>query len=238
MTPLPVDLPTVPASQLLGDAPILVLAPHPDDESLGCGALLTAAFAGHGAHIVCMTDGSRSHPGSREWPGPRMACLRRTELTEAVRRLGGSEADVTWLGLPDGAAGAADPARVAESIAGIASRTGARTLFSASDIDHHADHKATARIARLLRDREPGMRLFLYPVWSRWDEDDAIALHSPLTPLRLWGAGARDTKANAIRAHRSQLGEVVTDDKDGFAMEPGFVDMFIASDEIYFEVPQ
>ncbi len=48
-----------------GAAPIVVLAPHPDDESLGCGALLAAAFAGKGARVVCLTDGSGSHPGSR-----------------------------------------------------------------------------------------------------------------------------------------------------------------------------
>ena len=57
------DIPAVAASVLLRGRPLLVLAPHPDDESLGCGALLAQAFAGAGAHVACLTDGAASHPG-------------------------------------------------------------------------------------------------------------------------------------------------------------------------------
>ena len=63
-------------AQLTGGAPALVLAPHPDDESLGCGALLAASFAGPGAHVICLTDGGASHLGSPTWPREALSALR------------------------------------------------------------------------------------------------------------------------------------------------------------------
>ena len=56
------DVPAASADALLGGRPLLVLAPHPDDESLGCGALLAHGLAGPGAHVACLTDGAASHP--------------------------------------------------------------------------------------------------------------------------------------------------------------------------------
>ena len=44
---------------------VLVLAPHPDDETLGCGAALAAAVtAGYAVRVVAATDGDGSHPRS------------------------------------------------------------------------------------------------------------------------------------------------------------------------------
>ena len=236
MRDLPSDLETVAAADLLGARPVVVLAPHPDDESLGCGALLCAAFASAGARVVCMTDGSASHPGSRLWSGADLARQRRGEFLAAVERLGGSAEDAVWLGLADGALGSVAPGPVAARIAETCVEVGADRLFFASGEDHHADHKATARIAALVAERLPGLKRFAYPVWSRWDDDDVIALHAPLRPLRLRGTDVRDRKARAIDAHQSQRGRIVTDDPRGFALEDAFVAMFTDTDEIFFEV--
>ena len=86
------DIPAVAASVLLRGRPLLVLAPHPDDESLGCGALLAQAFAGVGAHVACLTDGAASHPGSRLVPPDQLAAIRRAEVLDAVAPLAGPRA--------------------------------------------------------------------------------------------------------------------------------------------------
>lgn len=216
--------------------PIAVLAPHPDDESLGCGALLARAFAGEGAHVICLTDGSASHPGSRLWPAPRLAAIRRAELEAAVICLGGRIADISWMGLPDSQLWRMDPTRIALDLLPIIDGIGARQIFAPAPEDHHADHKATARIACEIARLRPDWSFFSYPVWSRWDDphfDRNIVRHRPMAfDPGQW----RARKRAAILAHQSQLGAIVQDDPDGFVMPPEFVEKFASGDEIYWRV--
>ncbi|MHA6346881.1 PIG-L deacetylase family protein [Roseivivax sp. CAU 1761] len=223
---------------LIGAAPILVLAPHPDDETLGCGALLAAAFAGPGAHVVCMSDGAASHPGSAEWPPHRLAALRAEEMRRAVARLGGGPQDVSFLGEPDG--GMVRPERfpaLASRIAERARRIGAQSIFVTAPTDPHCDHQASAAIARLAA-AETGARLFFYPVWSRWAAPDYRDRLGAAPCHRLPAPPARRRKAHALAAHRSQRGKVVRDDADGFVLPRDFIRMFLDQDECFYEVPR
>jgi LmbE family N-acetylglucosaminyl deacetylase len=219
--------------ELTGTAPIMVLAPHPDDESLGCGGLLAYAFAHHGAHVVCMTDGSASHPGSRDWPPARLAAERQRELRLAVRMLGGRVRDVTWLGHPDGWLGAQDDGPIIARLVSLCRAWRVRHLFAPAPEDHHEDHKSTARIARKVIDAAPDLTLFSYPVWSRWD-DPALLSRVARLPFVLDTAPWQAPKRAAIAAHASQLGQVVRDDPAGFTMLPAFVDAFVDRPEIFW----
>lgn len=223
---------------LTGGAPIVVLAPHPDDESLGCGALLAAAFAGSGAHVVLVSDGRRSHPGSLLWSGERLAALRADELRAAVRCLGGTPADITFLGCEDARVPlqGAGVARLGDAVAGLCRRVGARALFATSAADPHCDHVATEAIARAAARQLPQMSLRVYPVWSRWhegaDRSRLVGRRARRLPCELW----RAQKRAAIAAHASQHGTVVTDDPAGFVLPAAFVTMMGDSDELFFEV--
>src|SRR5580704_16937481 len=63
------DLPLLDPSDLMGAQPLLVLAPHPDDESLGCGGLIADCQArGQPVYVLILTDGAGSHRNSREYP--------------------------------------------------------------------------------------------------------------------------------------------------------------------------
>lgn len=220
-----------------GQHRIVVLAPHPDDESLGCATLLARAFADAGAHVVCMTDGSESHPGSREWPGPRLAGLRRNEMVRALQVLGGSEADLTWLGYRDTALDRADPLAVATDLIAIVEAAEARHVFAPAAEDHHGDHKATARIAQEMRKRRPDWSFYSYPIWSRWDDPDFdrnTASHDRhLLDPGAWGRAKRA----AIEAHRSQLGQIVTDARDGFVLPAPLVAKFVMEPEVFWRMP-
>jgi LmbE family N-acetylglucosaminyl deacetylase len=73
--------------QVLECRPFVVIAPHPDDESLACGGLLAlASCEGVRAAIVVVSDGAGSHPGSRAWPPARLAALRGGKGDEPLRR--------------------------------------------------------------------------------------------------------------------------------------------------------
>ena len=79
--------------------PVLVVAPHPDDECAGCGgAVLRHRTAGDPVVVACITDGRRSRAFGLD--AETMATTRRSELESAAQALGGC--DVRWLGLPEG----------------------------------------------------------------------------------------------------------------------------------------
>lgn len=220
-----------------GREKLVVLAPHPDDESLGCGALLARAFAGAGAHIICLTDGSASHPGSRLWTPARLAARRHTEMVAAIARLGGSENDLTWLSMTDSRLYRANAGAVATTLEQIIEGHGARHVFAPAAEDHHEDHQATARFATALRALRPEWTFHSYPVWSRWDDLDFMRSIARHDPIFLPVGHLHMKKRAAIHSHKSQLGQVITDDPSGFILPHGFTEKFATEDEIFWRMP-
>ena len=223
-------------SEMTGTAPIVVVAPHPDDESLGCGGLLAHAFENFGAHVICMNDGSASHPGSSECPPAALAEMRRLELEAAIAALGGSREDFTWLGFPDGGLHACPEEGLADEVSDIVDRVGAQRIFVPAEEDHHADHKAVARSAMLLCEARPELEIYAYPIWSRWDDPDFDANVRHYRPVSLEISAYHPQKSRAIQAHRSQLPGGVPDDPQGFSMSADFVEKFATGPEIFWRL--
>lgn len=225
--------------ELSGGLPVLVLAPHPDDESLGCGALLAAAFAQSGenrlAHVACLTDGAASHQESQIISPAQLSDIRKQELQTAVERLGGTANDITWIGAPD--AGLAVSKGIIATVTALMQKCGASLLLAPSPLDPHRDHVAAAQIGHAVVSAQRHLRLAYYPIWSRWHGGGHAPVPKGTQPVRLPVGRFADCKASAIAAHASQLGMVVNDAPDGFEMPPGFAAFFAEQDEIYFLVP-
>ena len=67
------QLPVAPLEALVGDKGLVVVAPHPDDESLGCGGLIAEARRlGRAVRLVVVTDGCGSHTHSALYPPERL----------------------------------------------------------------------------------------------------------------------------------------------------------------------
>jgi LmbE family N-acetylglucosaminyl deacetylase len=176
---------------------IVVVAPHPDDESLGAGGLVNlAARLGRDIRVVACTDGEAAYPGHRG-----LAERRGRELFGAVAELGhGRHVEVVRLGLPDGGLSS----RVAE----LATRL--RPDCASADLvvapwrhDGHPDHAATAEACALAAADVPRWE---YPVWAwHWASPSDLA-DRDVVRLRI-DAVARAARRRAIRRHRSQLGD-------------------------------
>src|SRR3978361_422658 len=82
-------LPVGNLSDVIGLGWCLILAPHPDDESLGCGGLIAGCCQpGRAPVVACLTDGGMSHPGSQTYHRERLVHLREAEMRAATSRLG------------------------------------------------------------------------------------------------------------------------------------------------------
>src|ERR1700677_4731820 len=97
-------LPDAEIETILGGERPLILAPHADDESLGCGGLIAACCQrGRPPFVVILTDGAASHPGSREYPPDRLRALRAQEARRAVATLGLTPDNLAFFSYPDAA---------------------------------------------------------------------------------------------------------------------------------------
>ncbi|PAP81743.1 hypothetical protein B1759_10650 [Rubrivirga sp. SAORIC476] len=214
----------------------VVLAPHPDDESLGCGGLL-ARLAAHGvpARVVVVTDGAQSHPGSAAYPPERLRALREAEARAAVAALGVD--DIVFLGHPDcglPVPGSAPFEAAAERLAEALGR--AETVLVPWRRDPHCDHVGTWALAAAAATRlDDPPRWIEYPVWAWPHADGEEAPHEgEARAWRLDIGAVLPAKRRAIAAHRSQTG-LITDDPDGFRLAPDMLAFFDRSWELFLE---
>ena len=141
---------------------LVVLAAHPDDETLGCAGLVAAASAaGVRVTVVVATLGEGSHPASPTHTPEELAARREHEVRRAVAEVA-ADATVELLRLPDGRLGD----HAAALGAGLSRLvTGSATLVLAPwRHDGHCDHEAAGQVAAGVADLA-GARLLEYPVW-------------------------------------------------------------------------
>jgi LmbE family N-acetylglucosaminyl deacetylase len=178
---------------------VVVVAPHPDDETLGCGGLVHELM-GRGSHVqvVTVTNGEGSH---RAWPD--LASVRRAEQISALRSLGVVAAPV-FLGLPDG--GLVDRVdELADQLEELVADADADVIVAPWARDGHGDHDAVGRVAARVGARTgaivvgppggagewAGVEGQTRPAWQRFD---------------LWPS-TRRAKADAMARYRSQISD-------------------------------
>lgn len=232
-------LPVAGLGEILGGRRPLVLGPHADDESLGCGGLLAlAAEAGLRPGVLVLTDGAGSHPGSTKFPPARLRAVREAEAREAGEILGVEAGRVGFLGLRDTAAplaGEAFEAAVGE-IVEITREWGCGVLLAPWRHDPHCDHEA-AHLMATEAARRGGLGHLAYPVWG-WKLKAEVVLAGPVVAgWRLDVADRLFVKQRAIGAHRSQYAGLVEDDPGGFQLEAGFLKLFAGQFETFLSAP-
>jgi LmbE family N-acetylglucosaminyl deacetylase len=159
-------LPTGPLS-----GPLLVLAPHFDDEILGCGSLLEGVADKGRIQVVFACDGRGSADLKKPAPAPGapdVGAVRAAESLAALALLALPPAAVRRLDFPDGSL----PRRKAElgaALERIVEEVNPRWILAPFRFDRHPDHIALARAALALPAvREGRAQLLEYFVYTRF----------------------------------------------------------------------
>jgi LmbE family N-acetylglucosaminyl deacetylase len=225
---------------LTGGRPFVVLSPHPDDETLGTGGLIAEArTAGQEVDVIVVTDGSGSHPRSKQYPRQRLVDVRYSEVHQAGLALGLEPDRIVFLGLPDTLAPKSGPqfdAAVEETL-NVIRRSEAGALFVTWERDPHCDHEASAELARVVRRMSPGLKLWAYPIWGWHIEASADIRQPPPMASRIDISPYRDRKLEAIAAHASQMTDLISDDPEGFRFDKNSLAPFLGQYEYFIEVP-
>lgn len=222
------QLPLASLDELTGGHAVVVIAPHPDDESLGCGGLIAAACAaGQGVHVVIVSDGTGSHPNSKTHPRDRLRELRESEARTACAALGLRDSDLTFLRLPDRAVPSSGPdAELAgQTIAALCCDIEARTLFVTWPHDPHCDHAAAHAIARIALRYLPNTALYAYPVWA-WSLPADLDVGEEARGKRFDISAQLERKRTAMHLHRSQVSDLIADDPEGFRLSEEMLHRF------------
>jgi len=122
---------------------VLVLAPHPDDESLGCGG----AIGLHRNHqdpvkVIFVTDGSQGD-FKQEYAKDDYVRLRETEAKQAGHLLGIS--DIAFWGIQDRSLVANQ--KLIERLSNLLQSYRPTLVYAPSPLEFHPDHRATAMLS-------------------------------------------------------------------------------------------
>jgi LmbE family N-acetylglucosaminyl deacetylase len=218
---------------------IVVVAPHPDDDAIGCGGTIARCVSlGIDVNVVYVTDGAASHPSSKRFPGPALRALREREAVAGLGLLGVRRAP-TFLRVPDGQVSAlASPFRepVVAALARAFDTPGCAAVFAPWPGEPHPDHAASAELAvEALRQLGRRPALLWYAVWL-----DILGGSSfrppPGAPFLdvMLSESERLQKRAAVMAHVSQTSRLIDDDPDGFCAAPEVLERWLQPTERFY----
>src|SRR6516225_9522189 len=171
---------------------ILVIAPHPDDESIGCGGTLCRhTLRGDRVAAVFLTSGEL---GLKHLAREEAWRVREAEAEAAAVVLG--LADLIFLRCPDWFVGEGVD-EVAALLRPVLAREAPQSIYLPHDRESHPDHRAALGVVRAAcRDSGiPAPDLLTYEVWTPLSEFDRVK-DITLVMTR---------KLQAVRCYRSQL---------------------------------
>src|SRR5688572_14614491 len=148
---------------------ILVISPHPDDESIGCGGTVRKHVTdGDEVHVVFLTSGEKGGHGRAE---DRTLALREREGAAAQQILG--VRSIEFYREPDARLRVRPAAvkRLAEKLR----RWRPHVVYVPHDREMHADHRAAVRLVRAaLKGVARPPLVLMYEVWTPLQRMDEI----------------------------------------------------------------
>lgn len=231
------DLEPLPLDQLFGSAQrLLVLAAHPDDETLGAAGIMQEALRRNiPVDVVLCTDGEASHPDSPTHAPAQLARLREEEVDQAMRQVhrnGGTTAEITVdrLHLPDGRL--AEHREELRELLLERARRSRCVLASTYRGDAHGDHDVLGLIAAGIAHQLSLFHLE-FPIWYwHWA--------SPLEDGRWWhwnklelDEASLDAKRTALSEHRSQTQPLSEKPGDEAMLSAEVMELFLQPQEVF-----
>jgi LmbE family N-acetylglucosaminyl deacetylase len=178
-----------------GAEKVVVLAPHMDDETIGCGGTLARhVLSGASITVVFLTDGAGGGAVDSDGRRDSLTAVRKREARTALSVLGIERLE--FLDAPDGHLASADGA-VTSRLRKILIDGRFDLVYLPFFLEEHPDHRAASRVLiAALRDSGLDLQCMGYEVWT------------PLFPNCLVNIDATvERKREALGHYRTQLAE-------------------------------
>jgi len=195
---------------------ILVVTPHPDDDTFTSGGTLAMLAPKNKIHVLIYTSdnaGSRDPSMTHE----RLAAIRKAEEEEACRILGIPAANIQWLGYDDGMLEYVDRRELTRQVSGVIRKLKPDAVFTVDpgapyEQWHKSDHRTGGYItADAMRAAE--WRLYFPELEAEglapWDVPVVFLFYSAQPNYTVDISAVIDQKARAAASHSSQFGDLV-----------------------------
>jgi N-acetylglucosamine malate deacetylase 1 len=227
------------ALPIKGNLSVLVISPHPDDETFGCGGTLSVLAQNNASiRVAFISDGSASHPDHPVVSPSGMADVRSAEARLATAALGVSAGHLRFIGAPDGTLGrltAMESERVIGKLAEIMGAAAPQIILVPCRSDGSSEHEAAfPMVLQALQASGTKARILEFAVWSWWNP--LLLLRHAFGYKRVWRIDiqeVRKAKERAIAAYVSQTLPIPPD--RAASLPPGFAAMFVHNEEFLFE---
>lgn len=189
-------LPVWSSQTVVAEGPVLIVSPHPDDETLGAGGLI-AHLRSTGIEVIvaAVTDGENAYGESSV-----LGQIRSKEQTAALACLGVDEANIYRFQIPDSDV-ASHESILAKLLEPLIEHS--RHVVSPWIHDFHPDHESCGRVVeRLAAKYEVQITFYVFWTWHRGSItliDGLPFVRFPLSPRLV------EAKQRALACHSSQL---------------------------------
>ncbi|MEX8546327.1 MAG: bifunctional PIG-L family deacetylase/class I SAM-dependent methyltransferase [Mucilaginibacter sp.] len=219
----------------------VVISPHEDDESLGCGgtiALLRQMDVP--VFVVFVSDGSKSHPNSKKFPAEKLRELREAEALKALQILDVPMENASFMRLKDTAVpnqNFPDFDAAVQQMLEILKGINPKTILVTWEKDPHADHRSSWQIlnqAVLQLETQPRVLQYLIWIWELGKKAD-ISQDEAVKWFQVNIKPVAEIKKKAVEAHASQTTRLIDDDPEGFILSPEILAHFDDGEELFIE---
>lgn len=209
---------------------VLIIAPHPDDEVIGCGGLIGRCLANNNPpHILFMTGGEGSHKDCCNLNASEIVTERRKLTREALNIFGLPLQNIHELGYPDG--GISLDNTLIDQLKQIIDEIEPSTIFIPHWGEGWPDHVKTAEIVKSILSSDTAVYeycvwMWYYNVWRGLDWKNAALLR--MTPHE------HELKLRAMDAYISPLAPC--GNPWSGVLPPIFIKANSGNSELYFKV--
>ena len=217
----------------------LVLAPHQDDDVLGCGGYITLRrLGGRDVHVAYLTDGSASHPGHPSLTPAQLALQRVDEARLALQSLGVESTAIHFLQAVDGTLDRLNPSEetaLIEKLTQLLRDLQPTEILLPAGDDGSSEHEAAFPLFRRAYAASGATgRVREFAIWAWWSP--RLLMKKLLRLQAVWRcefSGYEFLKARALAAHRSQTEPTAPWTEP--VLPPRFHRMFLAPEEFFFD---
>lgn len=221
---------------------IVVFAPHPDDETLGCGGTIAKRVKeGYDVLIFFMTDGRNALSklfGISLNPSPsELKDIREEEAKRAMKILGVTEHNLIFLGIEDGRLEESKSFAQKKILKLLDEKTLTETYFP-SNKDENPDHRVTHEIvSSVTRDLNEPCRNYRYVISRKYNRigpwRDKILDLFKHNMIRLDTSEFLCLKKMALNEYKSQT-TIMSIKQRKPVLDCNFLKRFLKKEEVFF----